>query len=127
MLASRLVANANLCCNRRLILSSCRSISTTAHVSSSMSKSDLIEMIATDHELSNAKSMRIVNSIFDTIAEKVSNQEKVSISGFGHFTNVYRKERNGRNPMTGEPLVIPSARRIKFSAYTSLKAAVNKK
>lgn len=54
----------------------------------------------------------------------MANNKKVSISGFGYFQALDTKQRNGRNPSTGEAIVIPASKRVKFSAYTSLKELV---
>jgi nucleoid DNA-binding protein len=53
--------------------------------------------------------------------------EDVVLVGFGTFKVSQRSERSGRNPQTGQPLVIPAQTTARFSAGKQLKDAVNKK
>ena len=86
-----------------------------------ISKKDLVEEVASTHELSIAKSERIVNSIFDTIVEAVVDGKQARLSSFGSFESFMGKARNGRNPATGEAIQIPSKKRIRFKAYDNFK------
>lgn len=92
-----------------------------------LSRQDIVEMVAEDHDLTKAKADRIVKSIFDTISEAVTERKIVRISGFGSFENRHWKSRQGRNPNTGEPLTLDARQRVKFKAYEALKASVNGK
>lgn len=93
--------------------------------SSSLSKKDLIKLIAEEHDLTNAKAERIVNGIFDTIVESVTEGKIVSISGFGKFQKFLAKERMRRNPQTGEPIFVPSKNRVSFRSFKSFKDSLN--
>ena len=92
-----------------------------------LSRQDIVEMIAEDHDLTKAKADRVVRSIFDTIGEAVTERKIVKISGFGSFENKHYKSRLGTNPQTGEAWTVNAQQRVKFKAYKALKASVNGK
>lgn len=71
-----------------------------------------------------ASAERIVNAVFDTISDVISNGDAVSINGFGTFTTVYHNEKTGINPQTKESIVIPAAWVPKFKASSKLKSKV---
>ncbi len=89
-----------------------------------MTKSDLIQQISKDTGLSQNQSGRIVNRVFQTIAEALQKGEEVRITGFGTFRSTETKERTGRNPRTGEEIRIPAGRRVSFSAGSALMGTV---
>jgi len=55
----------------------------------------------------------------------LSKGEDVAIAGFGSFTIRDRKERQGRNPATGETMTIKASKAVGFKAAKALKEAVN--
>ena len=87
-------------------------------------KQDLIAKIAETAELSKKQAALVVNTVFDTISESLSNGEKVQIIGFGSFDVRERAERKGRNPQTGAELVIPASKVPGFKAGKALKEVV---
>ena len=87
-------------------------------------KQDLIAKVAETAELSKKQAALVVNTVFDTISESLSNGEKVQIIGFGSFDVRKRAERKGRNPQTGAELVIPASKVPGFKAGKALKETV---
>ena len=87
-------------------------------------KQDLIAKVAETAELSKKQAALVVNTIFETISESLSNGEKVQIIGFGSFDVRERAERKGRNPQTGAELVIPASKVPGFKAGKALKEVV---
>ena len=87
-------------------------------------KQDLIAKVAETAELSKKQAALVVNTVFDTISESLSNGEKVQIIGFGSFDVRERAERKGRNPQTGKELVIPASKVPGFKAGKALKETV---
>jgi nucleoid DNA-binding protein len=92
-----------------------------------MNKSELIEAIVKETELSKAAAGRALNAVLDTIVKTVAKKQDVQLIGFGTFKAAKRAARTGKNPRTGEKLKIAAATVPKFSAGTGFKAAVNKK
>ena len=87
-------------------------------------KQDLIAKVAETAELSKKQAALVVNTVFETISESLSNGEKVQIIGFGSFDVRERAERKGRNPQTGAELVIPASKVPGFKAGKALKEVV---
>lgn len=89
-------------------------------------KSDLIEFVATQEDVtSKASAKRIVDALLDKVIELVAEGNDLSIAGLGTFHVVSREERTGRNPQTGDALLIPAKKVPKFRAGSKLKEAVN--
>lgn len=74
---------------------------------------------------SQAAAERAVKYVFETIQKEVAAGNKVTITGFGTFQTSERQEREGRNPQTGESIIIPARKSVKFSAGKYFKDAVN--
>ena len=92
-----------------------------------MNKSELIETIAKEADLSKAAAGRALESLLTTIVKSVSKKQDVQLIGFGTFKATRRAARTGKNPRTGAPIKIAAATVPKFSAGASFKAVVNKK
>ena len=92
-----------------------------------MNKSELIEALVKETDMSNAAAGRVLNSLIDIITKTVAKKQDVQLIGFGTFKAAKRAARKGKNPRTGEPLKIAAATVPKFSAGAAFKAAVNKK
>lgn len=89
-----------------------------------MNKSELIKQIADRAELSQAEAGDALDALCATVIDTLLRGEEVAIIGFGTFKVSQRAERKGRNPRTGEELLIPASRAPKFSAGKVLKDAV---
>ena len=76
-----------------------------------MTKADIIDSICEEIGFSKRESAKIVENMLDIIKETLENGENVKLSGFGCFNTKYKKARRGRNPQTGEEMII-SARRV---------------
>jgi len=82
--------------------------------SNRMTKQQLIEKAAAKTELKKAEVEVAVDSVLELIAEALRSNERVDIRGFGSFVVKDRKERQGRNPRTGETITIPAKRDASF-------------
>lgn len=67
----------------------------------------------------------LVNAVLDAIKERLVTGEVVSLPGIGKLQVIETKERKGRNPSNGKSLVIPPKKKLRFSAYTSVKKELN--
>ena len=79
-----------------------------------MTKQQLIEKVAAKTELGKAAATVAVDSVLDLIAEALQANERVDLRGFGSFSVKERKERQGRNPRTGETITIAAKRDASF-------------
>ncbi len=82
--------------------------------SNRMTKQQLIEKVAAKTELGKAEVAVAVDSVLDLIAEALRSNERVDLRGFGSFVVKERKERQGRNPRTGETITIAAKRDASF-------------
>lgn len=89
-----------------------------------MTKSDLIQQLSKDSSLSQSQTGKLVNEVFDLIADALRKGDEVRITGFGTFKAAETKERPGRNPRTGEEITIPAGKRVSFAAGSALLGAI---
>lgn len=89
-----------------------------------MNKVALAEEINKILNTSKAEAERVVESLFETIAQALRKEEEVSIAGFGKFSIKHKKAREARNPKTGATVHVPAARAVKFSVAKALKESV---
>ena len=89
-----------------------------------MNKSELIDAIAAQTELSKVASAKALDAVISTIVDAVANGDGVSLVGFGAFKAADRAAREGKNPKTGEKIKIAATTVPKFSAGATFKASV---
>ncbi len=92
-----------------------------------MNKTELIEALAKETELSKAAAGRAIDALVHIITKTVAKKEDVQLIGFGTFKANKRAARTGKNPRTGEALKIAASTVPTFKAGAAFKAAVNKK
>ena len=92
-----------------------------------MTKAELIDAIAKNAGTSKADAERVVGSFFDVVVADTREGGKVAWPGFGSFSTTKSKARTGRNPRTGETVKIAAATRMRFTASSTLKTALNPK
>ena len=90
-----------------------------------MNKTDLVNVVAAEAEISKKAAEAAVNATFDAIAGALKAGDKVQLIGFGTFEVKAVAEREGRNPATGEAIKIPASKKPAFSASKALKDALN--
>ena len=91
-----------------------------------MNKNELVEAIALSTEITKTDVDKVVTSLTEVITDELEKGDRVSLKGFGTFEVRSRSERTGRNPRTGETLVIPASKVPAFKVSSALKKAVNK-
>ncbi|QCR36896.1 nucleoid-associated protein HU-beta [Nissabacter sp. SGAir0207] len=90
-----------------------------------MNKSQLIDKIAVDADLSKAAAGRALDAILESVTDSLKSGEEVALVGFGTFAVRERAARTGRNPQTGNEIAIPAAKVPGFRAGKALKDAIN--
>ena len=90
-----------------------------------MNKSQLIDKIAANADISKAAAGRVLDTFIASVTETLQAGEEVALVGFGTFSVRERAERTGRNPQTGEEITIPAGKVPGFRAGKALKDAVN--
>ena len=89
-----------------------------------MTKAELVDSLAEETELPKRQVLELVDLMLDTIRDELVRGQKVALIPFGSFVVRQRKKREGRNPKTGERLIIPARKVPAFTAGKGLKDAV---
>ena len=90
-----------------------------------MNKTDLINAIADNAELSKADAGRALEAFIKVVKKALKSGDTVAVVGFGTFSVRKRAARTGRNPQTGATLKIKASKSPGFKAGKALKDAVN--
>ena len=90
-----------------------------------MNKTELIEHIATQADISKAAANRALEAVFGAVKTTLKKGNDVSLVGFGTFAVAKRAARVGRNPRTGAAIKIKAAKIPKFRPGKALKDALN--
>ena len=90
-----------------------------------MNKTELIEHIATEADISKAAATRALESLLEAVKNSLKKGDAVSLVGFGTFEVSQRAARDGRNPATGAAIKIKAASVPKFRPGKALKEALN--
>jgi len=86
-----------------------------------MTKIDLVEVIYERVGFSRREAVTAVDTVLEIIKDSLCRGEKVKISGFGSFVVNRKRARRGRNPQTGDPLIITSRCVLSFKPSDILK------
>ncbi len=92
-----------------------------------MNKTELVAAVAEKAGLTKKDVEKTINAFLDTVKEEVAADGKVQLIGFGTFESRVRKERLGKNPKTGEEILIGEAKVPAFKAGKAFKDVVNVK
>ena len=90
-----------------------------------MNKTELIAAVAEASEVSKKDAEKVIQAFTDVVADELKKGEKIQLVGFGTFEVSERAERIGRNPKSGEEMVIAASKTPKFKAGKALKDIVN--
>jgi len=89
-----------------------------------MNKGELVDKVAEKASVTKKQADAVITATIETIMEAVSEDDKVTLVGFGSFESRERKAREGRNPKTGEKMDIPATKVPAFSAGKLFKEKV---
>ena len=92
-----------------------------------MTKAEVVRIICEKMGFTPKESTEIVDQVFGILKETMEDGKKIKISGFGNFVVRQKRPRKGRNPKTGEEMVISGRRVVTFKPSTVLRKALNKK
>ncbi len=90
-----------------------------------MTKNNLIDQVTETTECTKTDAEQIVEAVLGQIAEALTKGEKIDLRGFGTFQVSGKKERQGRNPRTGEALTIAARKVVVFKPSKELAARVD--
>ncbi|MCH7600127.1 MAG: integration host factor subunit alpha [Myxococcales bacterium] len=90
-----------------------------------MTKAEIVEQIYERVGFSKKEAAELVEKVFDIIKETLAQGEKVKISGFGNFVVRKKNARKGRNPQTGEEILLQARQVLTFKPSLVLKNILN--
>ena len=89
-----------------------------------MTKRDIAKAIAEAAGITLAEAREIVQRVFESIIETLVKNGRIELRNFGVFKVKKRKPRQGRNPRTGEKVVVPERTVVTFKAGEELEEGV---
>ena len=92
-----------------------------------LTKAHIAKTIHDRLDFTNDRSAQLVDSLLEIIKETLENGEDILISGFGKFWVREKRERRGRNPQTGEDLMLGERRVVRFRCSPRLRDKINGK
>lgn len=90
-----------------------------------MSKNELVSYIAEETGLTKADSARALEAMMNGVIKGLKEHGKVTLTGFCTFAAKKKEAKEGRNPKTGAPVVIPARVAVAVKAGSKLKDALN--
>ena len=90
-----------------------------------LTKSHLIEAIAEANGFPKKKSIETVEILLEIIKSSLASGEDVLVSGFGKYCIKEKQQRKGRNPATGDDMVLAPRRIVTFRCSGKLRAKIN--
>jgi integration host factor subunit beta len=91
-----------------------------------MTKAELVDEIAQKAGLTRKHSEVIVDAVFSSIVEALQGGDKIELRGFGSFRVRHRAGRTGRNPKTGEGVIVPPKKVPYFKPGKELRELINR-
>jgi integration host factor subunit alpha len=92
-----------------------------------LTKAQIAEAISKEVGFTRTQSLQLVDSLFEIIKQTLEQSEDVLISNFGKFSVHQKMERRGRNPHTGEALMLAPRKVVTFKWSGKLRDRLNKK
>ena len=90
-----------------------------------LTKSDIVEAIFEQNEFTQKKSIETVETLLEIIKSTLESGEDVLLSGFGKFCVKQKETRRGRNPATGEAMMLAPRRVVTFKCSGKLRDKIN--
>ncbi len=92
-----------------------------------LTKVHLTDSIHKGLGLPKSRSFQLINSLFEIMKTTLASGEDILISGFGKFSVKDKNDRRGRNPLTGEDMMLEARRIVTFKCSVPLKQKLNGK
>jgi integration host factor subunit alpha len=91
-----------------------------------LTKAEIIEIIAEQNGFPKKEATQTVEALLEIIKKTLESGEDVLISGFGKFCVKEKKERRGRNPATGEDLMLAPKKVVTFKCSGKMRDKINR-
>ena len=91
----------------------------------SLTREDIVEAVAEQVGFSKKQSVELVETLLELIKTSLESGDYVLVSGFGKFRVKEKKERRGRNPATGDTMMMRARRVVTFHCSGKLRRKIN--
>jgi integration host factor subunit alpha len=92
-----------------------------------LTKAHIVENLFGQNLFTKNESAQIIETLLELLKQSLENGDDVLISGFGKFCVRAKHQRRGRNPQTGEPVVLDSRKVVTFKCSGVLRDKINRK
>jgi DNA-binding protein HU-beta len=89
-----------------------------------VNKTQLVDQIASETAMGKPEVEKVIKSFINTVEQTVKKGDKVSLPGFGGWSQTQRKARTARNPRTGAAVKVPAGKGVKFTVGATFKEIV---
>ena len=90
-------------------------------------KSTLIEKISNAFDQNPSQSKEVLEALIEIMKSTLASGEDIMVSGFGKFQVIEKSPRKGRNPATGDAMILKKRRVVTFKCAGKLKNKINEK
>jgi len=90
-----------------------------------LTKAQLVKLIAEQNGYTKEESVNMIEILLGIIKSRLTSSEDVMISGFGKFCVNEKKERRGRNPATGDAMMLRPRKTVTFRCSGILRDKIN--
>lgn len=90
-----------------------------------LTKADLADSIYAAFPVDKQKAAQVVEDYIEIIKDSLEKDGKVMLSGFGSYEVKYKPPRRGRNPQTGDSIILRARKVVKFKPSQLLRKAIN--
>ena len=90
-----------------------------------LTKADIVETIYENTGHPKSEVQRNIEILLNLMKEAIKKDSELLVSGFGKFESYAKQPRKGRNPQTGETIVLPSRRVVVFRLSGKLREELN--
>jgi DNA-binding protein HU-beta len=92
-----------------------------------MNKNELALQMVKDSSITKSDALIVIDTLIDVVTKELQkNDGKITLVGFGTLKAINKKKKKGRNPRTGEEIVIPKKKAVKFVPGKKLKELINR-
>jgi len=91
-----------------------------------LTKNHIIDSVQNSLGYPRNKSVELTETLLEIIKKNLENGEDIMISGFGKFCVKEKKQRRGRNPATGEDMMLAPRKVVTFTCSGKLREKINK-
>ena len=90
-----------------------------------LTKAQIVETLAKQNGYSKKLSVEMVETLLELVKRSLESGEDVLISGFGKFCVKEKQERRGRNPSTGDDMILEPRKIVTFTCSRKLRDKIN--